>query len=132
VARRLGEQPVSDLAQRLRLAAGGTWHVPGSPAVVVAGELLVHGADMLGPQGLELGAAPSDAGLVINFYRRVSRLVFHAGAPRGVRLVATDFDWTSGRGPVVEGRANDLLLLIANRRQVIDKLSGPGVALLKR
>jgi hypothetical protein len=48
-----------------------------------------------------------------------------------VRLVATDADWAVGEGAEVNGRAVDLLLLLANRSQSIDCLAGPGVAALQ-
>ena len=51
---------------------------------------------------------------------------FHAAPARGRRLVATDADWARGQGPEVKGRAIDLLLLLANRRQVVPLLEGPG------
>ena len=45
---------------------------------------------------------------------------------RDVRLVATDIDWTFGRGPEVHGTAEALLMAIAGRMAVADELSGPG------
>ncbi|UOY00601.1 maleylpyruvate isomerase family mycothiol-dependent enzyme [Blastococcus sp. PRF04-17] len=45
---------------------------------------------------------------------------------RDVRLVATDIDWTFGRGPEVTGTAEALLMAVAGRRAVADELSGPG------
>jgi hypothetical protein len=41
--------------------------------------------------------------------------------------VATDLDWSRGSGPEVRGKAIDLLLLVANRPQVLADLDGPGV-----
>ncbi|WP_028937072.1 maleylpyruvate isomerase family mycothiol-dependent enzyme [Pseudonocardia spinosispora] len=49
---------------------------------------------------------------------------------RGLRLVATDLDWASGRGPVVEGPAEALLMAMAGRRGVVHELTGPGQATL--
>ena len=49
---------------------------------------------------------------------------------RGVRLVATDLDWASGKGPEVRGKAEALLMVIAGRRGVTGELSGPGQAKL--
>jgi uncharacterized protein (TIGR03083 family) len=45
---------------------------------------------------------------------------------RGLRLVATDLDWSTGKGPEVRGRAESLLMAIAGRRGVVDELSGAG------
>ena len=45
---------------------------------------------------------------------------------RDVRLVATDIDWTFGRGPEVHGTAEALLMAVAGRKAVADELTGPG------
>jgi hypothetical protein len=45
---------------------------------------------------------------------------------RGTRLVATDLDWSTGKGPEVRGKGEALLLVIAGRRGVVGELSGPG------
>jgi hypothetical protein len=65
---------------------------------------------------------------VLDAYWRIGRFAFHAAPQRGRHLVATDLDWSRGRGPEVKGRAMDLLLLLANRRQVLGRLEGPGLA----
>lgn len=49
---------------------------------------------------------------------------------RGLRLVATDLNWSAGRGPVVAGPGEPLLLAIAGRRGVVTELSGPGQPIL--
>jgi uncharacterized protein (TIGR03083 family) len=45
---------------------------------------------------------------------------------RGLRLVATDIDWSTGSGPAVEGPAEPLLMAMAGRADAIDELTGPG------
>jgi len=45
---------------------------------------------------------------------------------RGLRLVATDLDWTVGTGPAVKGPAESLLMSMAGRRGVVGELAGPG------
>ena len=50
---------------------------------------------------------------------------------RGLRLVATDADWTHGeRGPVVEGRAAALVSVLGNRPRMLHTLLGDGVEVL--
>ncbi|MGV0745588.1 maleylpyruvate isomerase family mycothiol-dependent enzyme [Mycolicibacterium sp. XJ870] len=52
---------------------------------------------------------------------------------RGLRLVATDADWTHGNGgPLVEGRAADLVSVLGNRAKMLPRLRGAGVELLSR
>lgn len=51
---------------------------------------------------------------------------------RGVRLVATDLDWSRGRGPEARGSGEALLMVLAGRRGVAGELTGPGAAILHR
>jgi uncharacterized protein (TIGR03083 family) len=128
IARRLGDQPVPLLVERLRQSQGGRFHVVGFPPAVALGDVLVHGNDALRGVGLEFEVRPADVLPVLNTYRRVGGLAFHGRPHRNVRLVGTDIDWSLGNGPEVHGRVIDLLMLTANRVQVIPSLSGPGVS----
>ncbi len=47
---------------------------------------------------------------------------------RGVRLVATDLDWSHGNGPEVRGSGEALLMAMAGRRAALADLDGPGKA----
>jgi uncharacterized protein (TIGR03083 family) len=127
IACQLGAKPVPSLARRLRDAAGGRYHAVGTPPAVALGEVIVHAADALRPLGLALDPTSETVAPVLDVYRRLGRLPFHGAPHRGVRLVASDLDWARGGGPEVRGRAVDLLLLMANRRQVLPLLSGPGL-----
>ena len=129
IATALGDRPVAELADRLEAAAAGRFHIPGSPPAVALGEVVVHGADMFRPLGMAWDVPGETVRPVLPTYRRVGRLAFH-GDPGGVRLVATDVEGQEGEGPEVRGRAVDLVLLLAHRRQVVGSLAGPGVAQL--
>jgi uncharacterized protein (TIGR03083 family) len=130
-ARALGGTPVPELVERLRRAADARpQDMIGLPPELGLGDLLVHSADALRPAGITPDPPVADVLVVLDTYRKWGRRVFHAVPHRGVCLVATDASWRSGRGPEVSGKAIDLLLLVANRRQVVDRLEGPGVARL--
>jgi uncharacterized protein (TIGR03083 family) len=128
IARQLGGEPVPTLARRLRQAQHGKFRVVGFPPAVALGEVFVHGNDALRALGQEFEVYPDDAIPILNTYRRFGGMAFHARPQRNVRLVATDVQWSCGNGPEVAGRAIDLLMLSANRQQVVESLSGPGVA----
>jgi hypothetical protein len=49
---------------------------------------------------------------------------------RGLRLTATDVDWTTGNGPPVEGTGEALLMALAGRPAALPELSGRGVQTL--
>jgi uncharacterized protein (TIGR03083 family) len=48
----------------------------------------------------------------------------------GVRLIATDTDWSVGAGAEVSGPMAALLLLLTGRRAALSQLTGPGVVAL--
>jgi uncharacterized protein (TIGR03083 family) len=129
---RLGALPVPDLADRLRAAANGRFHVAGVARTIVLGELAAHGSDMLRPLSLDVAVPPAELTPVLDTYVRFGRVAFgrkdRGAFGRGqVCLVATDCGWRHGHGDELRGRAIDLLLLLANRRQVLPELSGPGL-----
>ena len=50
---------------------------------------------------------------------------------RGVRLVATDLDWSRGKGPEARGPAEAVLMVLAGRPAVASELTGPGASVLQ-
>jgi uncharacterized protein (TIGR03083 family) len=126
LATELGALPVPQLTVRLRAAAGGQFHIPVMPRAVVLGELVVHGADMFGFDAPAATVDPAELVPVLDAYRRFARLAFHTRLAADRRLVAIDVDWSSGKGPELRGSANDLVLVLANRPQAMDRLSGSG------
>ncbi|MGI8458359.1 MAG: maleylpyruvate isomerase family mycothiol-dependent enzyme [Propionibacteriaceae bacterium] len=71
--------------------------------------------------------------------RLVPVLTFSLGAPtlpskgnaKGLRLVATDVDWTAGDGPTITGPGEALLMAAAGRASALDALSGDGLSILQ-
>jgi hypothetical protein len=87
----------------------------------------VHSADAFRPLGEDVDVSPDVAASVLDAYWDRARMVVHAAPHRGHRLVATDFDWSRGSGTEIRARAIDLVLFVANRRQVLPLLEGPGL-----
>lgn len=63
-------------------------------------------------------------------FARVAPPIRAFSRARGLRLVVTDVRWSNGRGPVVEGPAEPLLMAMAGRAEAIDELTGPGRPIL--
>ncbi|MCD2187248.1 maleylpyruvate isomerase family mycothiol-dependent enzyme [Actinomycetospora soli] len=89
-------------------------------------DLLVHRQDIAVPLGHGVDVLVS----------RVAPCLAHTwsapfvGAAKrfaGLRVVATDCDWTEGEGPEVRGPASGLLLALNGRRAGLDRLEGPGL-----
>ena len=126
-AKRLGGVPVPELVERLRRAADRQFHLVGTAEAMGLVDVLVHSADALRPLGLDVDAPPADSAPALDALWKAGRMIVHATPQQGRRLVATDVDWSRGSGPEVRGKGIDLLLLVANRRQVLPDLEGPGL-----
>ncbi|HXL61008.1 MAG TPA: maleylpyruvate isomerase family mycothiol-dependent enzyme [Mycobacterium sp.] len=61
-------------------------------------------------------------------FARFAPTIRGAWRARGVRLVATDLDWSHGSGPEVRGSGEAVLMAMAGRRAALDDLDGPGKA----
>ncbi len=90
-------------------------------------ECLIHQQDIRRPLGLPRNI-PADALRASLAYARVSPVIGGAWRTRGLRLVATDLDWSAGRGTEIHGPGEALLLAMTGRvGAVADELAGPGV-----
>ncbi len=94
-------------------------------------DILVHTQDLARPLGLVL-PAPTEAAA------EAADWAWSRGAPfwptrrlAGVRLNATDVDWSRGSGAEVRGPVEALLLLSTGRRGVLTELTGDGVERLR-
>jgi uncharacterized protein (TIGR03083 family) len=102
------------------------------PRRLLLGDHITHELDMLFALGRE-PEIPTDA-LVAVLNTQVS--VPNPFVPafrnsRGLRLIATDADWTHGQeGPVVRGLAVELISVLGNRPRMLPALAGDGVEVL--
>jgi len=101
------------------------------PPRLLLGDHITHELDMLFALDCE-PAIPADA-LVAVLNTQVS--VPNPFVPayrnsRGLRLVATDADWTHGQGPSVRGAAAELVSVLGNRPAMLGRLDGDGVGVL--
>ena len=90
---------------------------------------MVHQQDIRRSIGLPRTIDPERLRKALNF-ARFAPTIRGAWRARGVRLVASDLDWSHGRGPEVRGPGEALLMAMAGRRAALDDLDGPGKAKL--
>lgn len=117
----------AELIEQLRESAGSARRSPGASPLDPLVDMLIHGQDVARPLGrvravsAEQGCAALDHVLCSPFYGARKRL-------RGIRLTATDTEWTGGNGPMeVSGPLSDLLLVATGRTAGLAALTGPGV-----
>jgi uncharacterized protein (TIGR03083 family) len=121
------DRPPAELVAELRELADSRR----KPAITTVDNLLfdvlVHVQDVAVPLGLTT-AMPLDAAL--EGVERVWRMGWPFWARRrlrGLRLTATDVDWSAGTGAEVRGSVQALLLLLTGRTgAALPQLSGPG------
>jgi uncharacterized protein (TIGR03083 family) len=100
---------------------------------VQLGELVVHMQDITGALGLTCAARDESITTVLTFgTRRIGSLALTSmrKRARGLQLVASDVDWTSGTGPEVRGPGIALIMATSGREPALEQLSGAGVDLL--
>jgi uncharacterized protein (TIGR03083 family) len=90
---------------------------------------MIHQQDIRRPLGLPRTIPAESLRTALDFTKFAPRILGAVRA-RGVRLVASDVDWSYGRGPEVRGPGEALLMAMAGRRVALDDLDGPGKAKL--
>jgi uncharacterized protein (TIGR03083 family) len=103
------------------------------PRRLLLGDHVIHELDIVLPLGLVPTVDPSVlAGVLQTQVRVPNPFVPAAARARGLRLRATDTDWTYGTGGhCVFGEAAHLASVLAGRRWALDQLTGDGVPLLR-
>jgi uncharacterized protein (TIGR03083 family) len=124
-------RPPEELAELLK-GADGTRGLPARLAGwVVLTDTLVHHQDIRRPLGLPRKIPPERLRAALRFatFAPPLRGFWHV---RGVRVVATDVEWSFGRGPEARGPGEAVLMTLAARRGAARDLHGPGAAALVR
>jgi len=127
VARRLAAQHSTDeLLALLRESAESSRRVVLSGPMDPLMDVVVHAQDIARPLGRD-HHSPVPVTVATAAYLADNRLMGGPRRVRGLRLVATDADWTHGAGLEVAGPAPDLLLAVAGRPAGLTALDGPGL-----
>ena len=103
---------------------------PGPPATIL-GETLVHSEDIRRALGIE-HSYPTEAVLeVADFYKGSNLILGTKKRITGLKLQATDVDWSHGSGPEVSGPVVSLMMAMTGRKAVLGDLTGEGVETLR-
>ncbi|MBD3925757.1 maleylpyruvate isomerase family mycothiol-dependent enzyme [Nocardioides cavernae] len=108
----------------------------GMPPVAALADAVVHGIDVRRPLGIPAQVPAEVLAPLAEFSMATPwplNVVVGGSARRrvaGVRLVATDSDWTHGSGPDVLASTEILLLVLYGRPVAPDHLTGPGAPVL--
>jgi uncharacterized protein (TIGR03083 family) len=128
-AKRLGALSPPELVKRLEARTSTTNHPP-APVMAMLGEIIVHGQDIRRPLGLTHDSPEAALVALANSWKNSNILIGGKRRIAGVRLIATDAEWSHGDGPVVSGPMIDLVLAMTGRKGAHSDLSGEGLAVL--
>ncbi|GAA4530830.1 maleylpyruvate isomerase family mycothiol-dependent enzyme [Amycolatopsis samaneae] len=120
-----------DLIALLRKYAEPRGFTTGFGCRLALTDAMIHQQDIRRPLGLPR-QIPGERLLPVLSFARFAPPIRGFVHARGVRLIATDLDWSFGSGPDVRGTAEALLMAMAGRRGVVGALSGPGQHIMAR
>lgn len=130
ITRRTRIEHGDHLPELLAANADSTFTPPGKGPLAPLTDILVHGQDIRRPLGLDY-AIPSHRQIaVLDFLTGYTGDTPFSTPTDGVRWQATDLDWSQGDGPLVEGPATSLMLILTGRRCGLADTTGPGTELL--
>jgi len=128
-AKRLAAVGPEELVRRLRARTTTTNHPP-APVLAMLGEIIVHGEDIRRPLGLSHDPPLPAVEAVADSWKRSNLLIGSKRRIAGLRLRATDTEWTHGEGPEVSGPMLSLVLAMSGRKGSHGDLRGDGVEVL--
>jgi uncharacterized protein (TIGR03083 family) len=104
---------------------------PNGPDAAWLGEAIIHAEDIR--RALRIAHVyPTKAVIqVADFYAGTNLIVGAKDRVAGLRLVASDTDWSHGNGPTVSGPALALLMAMTGRSQALSDLTGDAVDQLR-
>lgn len=127
--RRGTEDPQRILAA-FRAAAANREAVSAGASVTSLMHVVIHGQDICRPLGIARDIPEADLVAVADFVRDDRHRFGTKKRIAGLRLEATDADWSCGHGPEVVGPAEALVMMMAGRSVALHDLSGAGMGAL--
>lgn len=131
--RKYAAQGAAEIVRKIRANPGKKSAVKAFPAELTVADVAVHTQDVRRPLGIEGDLDPEVVRVALDMctVHDKRKLFVPPKDIEGLRLEATDLDWSWGSGDVVSGTGEAILLAI-NRRDSRSELTGDGVAKLPR
>jgi uncharacterized protein (TIGR03083 family) len=135
--------PPAKLIAVLRDHAENPWSPPGGGLAGALSHQVIHGLDIIWPLDIRPRvseaalttvldsitgplALPDDAVVAADVQLGAERTTVFGFPLDGIKVSATDLDWSAGQGAELRGRGRDLLPLLAGRKISRELFSGPG------
>ena len=130
VGQMTADMSAAEIVAATRDTAGVRSAPPGLKPIGVFGEVLTHAGDISLALGKPLDFPVEHYVIGLDHMKGVQPALGCRKRIEGLKLNATDVDWSTGDGPLVEGDAQHLLSAMTGRRGALDALTGAGVAVL--
>ena len=118
------------LVSRLHQLAPARDRPPGPVAAQLL-EVVVHGEDIMFPLAHKVDHDDRALMVAADYAKKEQTFVGVRKRIAGLRIRATDYDWSTGDGPEAAGPLVPLLLAICGRKPALDSLTGEGVDILR-
>jgi uncharacterized protein (TIGR03083 family) len=128
--RRRGSAPIPVLVASYRTAIPRTTYPPGQSPLSMLADITIHQIDIRRPLARVRHVPERRMRLVASYLYPHKFYVGHK-LTAGLRLRATDSDWSAGEGPEVHGPIEALALTLSGRFIALDELHGEGAMLLR-
>ena len=125
--RALSTRELVEALDRNTEVAGASKYVP---LVGTLSDLMLHQQDIRRPLGLPRTIPAERLTPVLDSLSRTRTFIPGAQRMSGLRLRATDLDWTAGEGPEVAGPGEALLVALGGRPAALADLEGEGLEIL--
>ena len=132
IARRIARRPVAELTAVLRERADLALSPPRVGPLGPFADTCLHLRDLGRPLGLDVDVSLADWRTCLDYLvsPTVAPALLARGRLDGLRLAATDQDWSYGDGVEVTGPSEALAMAISGRSVAATDLKGAGTALL--
>jgi uncharacterized protein (TIGR03083 family) len=127
---RRGRRDTHELIEEFRGTIGKRRKPPGTKPATVLNDMVVHAQDIRRPLGLTRDVPSERVRVCLDYVKGMQPIYGAKKRVAGLKLVATDMDWTHGDGPEVRGTGEALLMILNGRKDALADVEGPGTATL--
>jgi hypothetical protein len=127
----LGAIPPDELLVQFKKTVGRRRTPPGAKPEIMLLDLVCHSGDIRRPTGTIRSVPEATLLTVADTVKRVGFPLHAKKRIAGLRMSATDSDWSAGDGPTVEGPLASLIFVMAGRKAPLEDLSGEGKQILQ-
>lgn len=115
-----------ELSALLTAHADKKFTPPGHGPMAPLSDVIVHGLDMCRPLGVEHRVPDHRMITMLEFLVPATGAAPFKGPELRLQWRATDLDWTRGDGPIIEGSAGALALVLTGRSSALADVTGSG------